>query len=273
MDWIREHSDLIALLGIALVTMTMFRMALQRIRKKTEREQQREIAIQAAQDAERKEQLAAAVPKLKVPPPKTRAPLGNPLGTPFTGNTQGIAAKWEAEVHQIGRQIIGQIDCKMAALQAITVDANRTANRLEMLVEHLEQIARKQTEWQQQMAGGTVETPPTIIPATELTSDAVPLTDALQELTENLTGFRNAIRQSTAFGEQPEPVTVLRLSQSAGEAPVNLRDEAEMLLNYGLDPQEIARRLNISVGEVDLILQVQQNRLGRTDTNFDTTPP
>ena len=266
MDWIREHSELIALLGIALVTMTMFRMALQRIRKKTEREQQREIAIQAAQDAERKEQLAATVPKLKVPPPKTRAPLGNPLGTPFTGGAQGVAAQWEAEVHQIGRQIIGQIDCKMAALQAITVDANRTANRLEMLVEHLEQIARKQTEWQQQMAGGSAETSPTIIPAAALTSDAVPLTDALQELTENLTGFRNAIRQSTAFGEQPEPVTVLRLSQSAGDVSVNLRDEAEMLSNYGLDSQEIARRLNISIGEVDLILQVQQSRSERAGT-------
>jgi len=270
MDWISENAQYIMLLGIALVTLTMFRLMLQRVRRNTERDQQREIAIQAAKEAARKQQLEAIHPKAKVSSPQSRAPLGNSLGTPFTGSTQGVAAKWEAEVHQIGRQIIGQIDCKMAALQAITVDANRTANRLEMLIEHLEQIARKQTEWQQQMAGGSAETSPTIIPATELMSDAVPLTDALQELTENLTGFRKAIRQGATFSEQPEPVTILRLSQTTDDVSVNLRDEVEMLLNYGLDPQEIARRLNISIGEVDLILQVQQNRSGRTDTNLQS---
>ena len=274
MDWITANSTSIALVGIALITWSMLRMTVLRARKTAERNQEREATVQAAKAAERKQQLESVHPKSKGSPPKTRAPLGDILRTPFAGSTQGIAAKWEAEIHQIGRQIVGQIDCKMAALHAMTLDANRTANRLELLVEHLEQIARKQTEWQQRMGqnvpGDSAAIVPAIIPAGALGSEAVPLTDALTEFTENLQGFRNAIRQSTTFSEQPVPINILRLPESQHRIPTNenLRAEIEMLLNYGLDPQEIARRLNISVGEVDLVLQVQQGSLVRVSPNF-----
>ena len=274
MEWISNNSEYILLLGVVIVALSMLRLTFQRMRKIAEQDRQREVAVRAAKDAERKQQLSAVLPKSKVSSPKTRAPLIDPSGTPFAGSVQGIAAKWETEVHQLGRQIIGQIDCKMAALQAITLDANRAANRLEMLVEHLEQITQKQIEWQQHQP----EMSPTVVPATGLASKAVPFTDALQELTENLKGFRSAIRQSAMFDEQSEPATILRLTEplgatSASAASENLRSEVEMLSNYGLDPQEIARQMDISVGEVDLILQVQQKQPGRADTNLDATPP
>jgi len=266
-----EH---LALLGLVIVVLTMLRLMVHRIRKNAEQQQQREAAIKAAQEAERKRQLETVVPKSKVSSPQTRAPLIDPFGTPFAGGVQGIAAKWEAEVHQIGRQVIGQIDCKMAALQAITLDANRTANRLEILVEHLEQIARKQIEWQQQVTqsvrADTAEPDSSnVIPATESVPEAAPLTEVLKELTDDLEGIRKTIRQSTTFSKQPEPATVLKQPEPQEKAPAdksstNLRSEVEMLSNYGIAPQEIARRLDISLGEVDLMLQVQQNRLDRT---------
>ena len=259
MEWISENSPYILLAGVVIVSMSMLRLMVQRMRKTAEKDRQREAAIQAAKEAERRRQQETALPKASVVSPKTRAPLGDPLGTPFAGGVSGIAAKWEAEVHQIGRQIIGQIDCKMAALQAITQDANRTANRLEMLVEHLEQIARKQIEWQRQQQGqiDLSGISPNVLPAPGSALDATPLTDVLKDLD----GIRQTIRQGATYSEPPTLATVLRpvAEDSPTKTPGNFRSEVEMLLNYGIDPPEIARRLNISPAEVDLVMQVQQN--------------
>jgi len=261
MDWTSIDPQYIFLLGVVIVVLTMLRLMVHRIRKNAEKEQEREATVRAAQAAERKRQQEVAIPKSKGSSPKMRAPLVDPFGTPFAGSAYGAAAKWEAEVHQIGRQIIGQIDCKMAALQAITQDANRTANRLEILVEHLEQITQQQIIQTGSAKTDATDASPTVIPATEPVPEAAPLADVLQ----NLKDIRQTIRQSSTFDEQPALATILRPvgpleAASTNELPTNLRSEVEMLANYGLDPQEIARRLDISLGEVDLMLQVQQNR-------------
>ena len=248
------------LVGILIIIMVLLRQLGARRRQDIRQQRQREVTIRSAQEAERQSKSQVLLPKSKVIPPKTRAPLGDPFGTPFVGSIQGHAAKWEAEIHQLSRQIIGQIDSKMAALQAITLDANRTANRLEILAEHLEQIARNQIE--QQAATESSEAPSTVIPATATPSEAVPLADVLREIDGGLKGIRKAIRQSTAFSEQIAPATVLRLAElqaaPATNSSANIRGEVEMLANYGLKPQEIAQRLDISLGEVDVILQLQQ---------------
>jgi len=253
----------------------MLRILGQRVRQSAERQRQREAALKAAREAERRKMTDTNLPQAKRAPPKTRAPLIDPLGTPFAGAVQGQAAKWEAEIHKLGRQIIGQMDSKMAALQAITLDANRTANRLEILVEHLEHIARTHVAGQQEMGNNldaepAEESPPTVIPAEESAPAATPLAAVLQELTEDIEDFRHTVEQSTTFAgftEQVEQATVLRMKEVSSQNPdgqnlhgQNLRSEVEMLANYGLEPQEIARRLNISAAEVDLVLQVQQNR-------------
>ena len=254
------------LVGIFIIIMVLMRRIWQRQRQDIRQQRQREATARAAQEAERQSKSQVLLPKSKVIPSKTRAPLGDPFGMPFVGSIQGHAAKWEAEIHQLGRQIIGQIDSKMAALQAITLDANRTANRLEILLEHLEQIARNQIE-QQRAAHNTVtessESLSTVIPAMESIPESTPLTDVLREIDGDgdLKGVRKAIRQSTVFNEQVAPATILRLAelQASTDSSVNIHGEVEMLANYGLEPQEIAQRLNISLGEVDIILQVQQN--------------
>jgi hypothetical protein len=262
----------LALLALLIITVVMLRLTVQRFRKNAEKKRRHEEAIQAAKTAERKQRMQSSIQKAKVTPPKTRIPLADPFATPFTGNIQGIAAKWEAEVHQIGRQIIGQIDSKMAALQAITLDANRTANRLEVLVEHLEHIARQQIEWQQNQMMRNAESEESapvvnVIPATESPPlKTAPLADVLKELANDLEGIHKTIKQSTVFDVQPEPVTILRFEDvqiqqpPTAEPSSSLRGEVEMLSNYGLASEEIARRLNISLAEVNLILQVQQNQ-------------
>ena len=259
--------------GIIIVIIVLLRQLGQRQQMNTRRQKEREKALRAAQEAERKNQTQACCgQQSKVIQPKTRVPLGNSLGIPFAGNIQGIAAKWEVEIHTLGRQIIGQIDSKISALQAITLDANRTANRLEILVEHLEQIALQQMEWQQNQltqnqGEQTAETEPqaneqpTVIPATASVPNADPLGNVLKELADDLEDIHKTIKRSTALMGQPEPATILRPADTPYS---NLRSEVEMLANYGLEPQDIAQRLNISLGEVDLMLQIQQNKQNRT---------
>ena len=264
-----QYAQYYLLAGLILIIMVLMRQMGQRARQNARKQKQREETLRVAQEADRKNrtQTVLPMPKSKIIPPQTRAPLGDPFGSPFVGNIQGHAAKWEAEIHQLGRQIIGQIDSKMAALQAITLDANRTANRLEILVEHLEQIARNQIEQQQtaqKAVADVLETPATVIPATESVSEATPLADVLREIDGDLKGIRKAIRQSTTLREQVAPATVLRLAElqvAPDYSSAHIRGEVEMLTNYGLEPQEIAERLNISLGEVDLILQVQRNQV------------
>lgn len=269
MDKIGDYIFLAVLLFFIIV---MLRGTFRRFRKNAEKNRQYEKALQTAKETERTQQMHMVLPKSKVVTPKTRIPTVDPLGTPFTGSVHGIAAKWEAEIHQLGRQIIGQIDSKMSALQAITMDANRTANRLEILVEHLEQIAREQIEWQQSQIAQNAEdesanvNPVTnVIHAAESVLQAAPLTDVLKELTEDLESIHKTIKKSTTFGEHVKPAVVLRLTELQTDSPEtdlpsNLRGEVEMLSNYGVAPEAIARRLNISLGEVDLILQARQNR-------------
>jgi len=262
------ESHYITLLGIFIVTVVMLRLTVNRIQKNAEKKRRHEEAIRAAEVTERQKQMQSVLQKSKVSAPKTRVPLGDPFAAPFTGKIQGMAAKWEAEIHQLGRQIIGQIDSKMAALQTISLEANRTANRLEILVEHVEHIARQQIEWQQSQiaqnaADNTQQSPtenlPSVIPAAESAAQVAPLAVVLKELANDIEGVRKTIKRSTALGEQPVPSTIFPPPEA--DLPSSIRGEVEMLLNYGVEPVEIARRLNISPGEVDLILQVQQNRI------------
>ena len=257
-NFVNENFYVFLLIGIILIIFTSLNQIRQRARRNALRQKQRNSALQSAQEAERKTQMLASLPKAKV---QTSVSLPDPFGIPFTGVIQGNAAKWEAEIHKLGRQIIGQIDSKMAALQAMTLDANRTANRLEILVEHLEQFAR--TQMQVPPIAGM---PETVIPA-ESPTEAAPLTEVLEELTDELEGIRRKIKQSTAFTEEPQQATILRLAelQKAGlgnDRSADLRSEATMLANYGLDFQEIARRLDISPGEVEIMLQMQERSGG-----------
>jgi DNA-directed RNA polymerase specialized sigma24 family protein len=250
-----DYTYVVLLAGIIIVIVTSLNQLRERHRRNARKQVQRDTALEAAQEAHRKTQMLTRLPQAKV---QTSVTLPDPSGIPFTGVMQGKAAKWEVEIHKLGRQIIGQIDSKMAALQAMTLDANRTANRLEILVEHLEQFARTQIQEQPR-----AEVSETIISASELPTEAAPLAEVLEELTEELEGIRKNIRQSTAFTEETQHATILRLvelqkEELGNDRAADLRGEAVMLANYGLDFREIARRLGISQGEVEIMLQMQE---------------
>ena|GEM_PF-1925367 len=274
------------LIGLVVIIVTLLRLIRQKARRDARKEQDKEAQLKTAKELERQSRMISPIPQAKVTTPKNRMPVpANPLGPHFTGGIQGHAAKWEAEIHQLGRQIIGQIDSKMAALQAINIDANRTANRLEILVEHLENIAREQIDRQQASTKKLVHTesdermendesspisdqPSTVaLPNTgsETIQDVIPLSEMLEELTEDLDDIHTKIQRNKTFNDQYSAsalpsATILRMEEEQSQ---KVRNEVEMLANYGMEPMEIAGRLNLSLGEVDLILQVQQSGTGQ----------
>ncbi|MDR1485326.1 MAG: hypothetical protein LBT09_10940 [Planctomycetaceae bacterium] len=103
-------------------------------------------AIVAAQKEKREELIQKGEDPKKKPGTSemTRVPINDPFGNKFSsGAAQGQIAKLEAELFALGRQLIGQLDSKMIAIETLTLEANRTANRLELLIEHFEQVADK----------------------------------------------------------------------------------------------------------------------------------
>ena len=204
------------------------------------------------------------------------------------GNIQDITAKWEAEIQQMGQQIIGQLDRKMTALQAITSEGNRMANRLEIFVEHLEQTTRKRVERQQHQVVHSAKTEwaipdvakvlPAAIPKAKPMPESTSFSDVLKkiaDIAEDVEAVGKKISQSTSFYKRVELADVVRQAEpqkkaSAKKLPEDLCADVEMLLNFGLEPEEIAQRLGISVNDLDLLLQVHENIDTITGTSSTT---
>jgi len=261
------------LAAFGIVLLMLVRQLRQRLRRQANKPKQYKAADHTSEQKS---------PLQNTPSPKKRMPL-------LAGLLQSSAARWEAEIQQLGQQVIGQIDSKIVALQATTLNANRMAHRLEILVEQLEQIARQQRERQQNQAahntdtgitdtgiepvtkGSPADTAPTVTAAAVTTAtkkfpDAAPLTDMLKEIADDLGDVRKTILQLPTFTEQLDPETPLRIPELQEEIPVthetdssvNIRREVETLANYGLSSKDIARKLKISPEETDWILQVGQ---------------
>ena len=288
MDWLPIDPHHLALLGFVLVPLAMSRLMDRPIRKTVARESEYQWLPESA------------VLESAILAPEKWAPLVNPYDNLYDSSIedhmQEIADTWKAEVLQTGQQIIAQIDRKMTALQAVTSEGNRTANRLEVLVEHLEQIAQKQMEQQQQfvtrsqtvhsaavestkdeMGESTKDEPAepdwtvpnrtmkilsNVLPAMETVS----LTDVLKEIAEiaeDVEEVGTKIRQSATLGPQPEPETILWLSElrkvSAGTLPEMSNGEEETPLMYELESQEIDRRLDSPQSDKELLLQELPN--------------
>lgn len=142
-----DNTTVLFIAGVVILTTSLLLHLRKRSKIEAEKKAQRRAAALAAKEAERKRQLQTGAPiKIKPGSLASKAVDRIPLTEPYDHTFSGTAAprqiaKWETEIHQIGRQMIGQLDSKMVALQTLTLEANRTANRLELLVEHLERLA------------------------------------------------------------------------------------------------------------------------------------
>jgi hypothetical protein len=116
--------------------------------------------------------------------------------------------RWEVHMHDTARDLSGQLDSKISALQALVAEADRAAARLEAALAQPDEPVRRTNQQ-----------------ARSLQSEG------------------DAQRDATA---------------AAGAAPRGRhQEEIYMLSDYGYEPAEIARRVNMPIGEIELILSLR----------------
>ncbi|MFZ5833493.1 MAG: hypothetical protein ACOY3P_25690 [Planctomycetota bacterium] len=157
----------------------------------------------------------------------TRQPQGlrvEPHGQP------SAAVQAEVELHELARRLTGELDSRMRALQAITAEADRAAARLEAALAAAEQATeRAAAEGSSALSTG----PDATEPPTGHQADALRTADRTVA--------------PTAGTEISPPTTAYRP-----------RDQIYILADYGYPSAEIAQRVGMPVGEVELILGLRE---------------
>lgn len=159
---------------------------------------------------------------------------------------------WEVRMHETARELIGRIDAKLAALQALTHEADRAAARLEQA------LAAASREDAAAASGGGA--------AAATTVAAVPLGEQ-RHLSAAAGESQGAGRdRCDPHGPRADQADALR---NAGDRngldlsnmpPSESRrhEEIYLLADYGYGPTEIAHRTGMPIGEVELILRLRE---------------
>ncbi len=90
--------------------------------------------------------------------------------TMFTGSSLPPEfAKWEIEIHELGRQTVARINTKLAAMQALVTEANRVSRQVETMIEHLEELLNARN-------GAAAATPRSAVPRSVTVGEIVDAT-------------------------------------------------------------------------------------------------
>ena len=133
---------------------------------------------------------------------------------------------WEVEMHETVRQYSAQLDAKLGLLQSLIAEADRAAERLEDAL-------------------GRVH--PSLPPGSQAES------------------LRPGAGSARDARPETEPAAAASPSASDQESPraadrARRRDEVYHLADYGFAAAEIARRVDMPVGEVELILGLRESK-------------
>jgi DNA-directed RNA polymerase specialized sigma24 family protein len=139
--------------------------------------------------------------------------------TPLPSQTEDVT-RWEVQMHDLARELTGQIDSKMRLLDQLIRDADRAAARLEAAVSAAQRSK-----------------PPT--------ADSVSQADALR-----------AASAAAVFSRDP-PASP---SPATPNRPDRRYDEIYLLADYGFSQEDIAARTGTPLGEVELILRLRAQR-------------
>jgi hypothetical protein len=154
--------------------------------------------------------------------PTPRQEDGEP---PSYAQTPHGVVRWEVEMHETARRLTGQLDSKLAALEALVAEADRAAARLEAAID----VARLK-----ERTGASAE------PSPSATAGRVPSGCSSVSL-----GGASALLHPE--GTRP----------AVAPPRPSLHEEVYALADYGYDVAEIARRIGSPVGEVELILTLR----------------
>jgi hypothetical protein len=134
--------------------------------------------------------------------------------------------RWQVEMHETARDLKAEIDTKLAALQALVILARQESERLERALLRAEGI--------------DLTAPRDTLAAIESLADPAALADPdrLARLAAQMPALPGGLR-SDLFAENDHRVAIAQLAEQ------------------GLAPAEIARRLRIPLGEVELLLNLR----------------
>lgn len=177
-------------------------------------------------------QERASTPPLDPPPPSPQRPAHH-LGSP------GPLVQWEVEMHDVARDLGGQLDSKMVALEHLIREADRAAARLETALEAMKRECAAL---------------PSIPPAAQ---------EAERPKQHPATPYpTHQAGALTMAGPAEEPARPLSRSVASSERlPADRRyEEIYLLADYGFEPADIAHRVGMPIGEIQLILSLRAKR-------------
>lgn len=170
----------------------------------------------------RQERTAMPAPAIEPCAPTSRKPAHH-LGT------SSELVQWEVEMHDIARDLSGQLGSKMSVLEHLIRDADRAAARLEAALAAMQQAG---------VAPSDPRAPTHEVDRLEPSQPpAWPANQA------------DALKTAGPVNEPP------RAAGAAERPPADRRyEEIYLLADYGFAAAEIAHRVSMPIGEIQLIL-------------------
>lgn len=176
---------------------------------------------------------------------------------PSPAHVQAQRERWEVEMHELARSFSAQVDTKAGRLEQLIREADRAAARLEAALAVAQRAA-----WQTPLGGVSSAARAAVVvadtaPASEASSQAAKLLAA-----ETAAPGPPAAVAQAAAAPTPPAENSLQSGQSDGSSrPRTERyDEIYLLSDYGYGTAEIARRVAVPQGEVELILSLRSRR-------------
>ena len=151
-------------------------------------------------------------------------------------------ARWEVHMHEVARELSGELDSKMGVLQELILQANRAAGRLETALA---------------VAQATEE------PAAPSETDAIGPPSSHEQSWETSSRPASQAEALKSPGRtEVSPHDSPTSTDSASEKqPADRRyEQIYTLADYGFDTVEVAQKVDMPVGEVELILGLRPKR-------------
>lgn len=175
------------------------------------------------------------------PSPLVHTPRSESRDRARQSGTPDQMLRWEVEMHETARELSGQLNSKMSALESLIREADRAAERLESAIRAARLPADRRPAAAAQEAASPVSCqpgPPRPQPANQA--------EALQS--------SSAGRPASVNRGPGQPDTERRAAVGRRQ------EEIYLLADYGLNALEIAQRLGTPVGEVGLTLSLRDKR-------------
>jgi hypothetical protein len=176
-------------------------------------------------------------PPVSPPPHKAHPAAGHHLDAP------GAMSRWEVEMHELARDLAGQLDSKMVIVQQLMRDTERATERLEAAIHRAEQVGL----WQR--SSGQPDDEPPVAPAASQAKQVKPVRD-----------WPNADEPNLPELAQADDAAA---SARATAALVDRTERVYRLSDQGLSHAAIADQLGEPLGEVELILSVRSGEKAR----------